>query len=103
MLNQFIKPGIILFGITLPVWLIFRITIRNLRRRPLQSFQKEMMLFLFFIYVTGVLLLTVIPIPMSLRGDPAYSKVNLVPMVKTVNGVIDALDPAKSYLVQHYL
>lgn len=86
MLSQLLQPAFIIFGITLPLWIIFRLVIFAYNKRHQKPFssKQEFILFLFYVYITGVLITTVVPLPMSRNVDVSVDRTNLTPIINTI-------------------
>jgi glycopeptide antibiotics resistance protein len=82
MLHQLLKPAIIIFCFALPAWLILRIAIIKKKRKHAAT-KKEILLFLFYVYIICVLMITLFPIPMTRYADPHFNRINLIPIIKT--------------------
>jgi glycopeptide antibiotics resistance protein len=104
MLHQLLKPAFIVFSITLPAWLVIRI-ITHYKTRTLKpgSLKYELILFLLYVYIICVLLLTMYPIPIAQYKHLRLTPVNLVPFVKTTKEFMAHLSSGKNDLVEFAL
>lgn len=85
MLHQILRQAGIVFGITIPLWLVFRLMVQLYlkSRGDSLSFKRECFIFLFQVYVTCVLMATVMPLPMTRDERPRYNHINIIPVVNT--------------------
>ena len=90
---------------TLPAWLLLRAFVLS-RKKKQQTFfsaKHELVLFVFYAYVTCVVVVTTFPIPMTKYRNPELERVNLIPLVNTAKGFVAILSPAKKYMSGHLL
>jgi len=82
MLHQLIKPAIIIFSIMLPVWVVLRLIINAYKKQSALN-QRELLLSVFYVYITCILIATVVPIPMTRHQNPQVNHINPIPIVQT--------------------
>ena len=100
MLQQLIKPSLIFFGITMPLWIGFRYIIAQIYQKKNLPFdvKRERLLFLFYIYIGFVLILTVVPLPMAREKYPGSTRINFIPIITTAKHFIATLINFKTFL-----
>lgn len=87
MFHQLIKPAIIIFSIALPLWVILRLMVNGYKKQPVLT-RRELLLFVFYVYILAILLVTIVPIPMTRHASPNISRINYVPVVNTLKQFI---------------
>jgi glycopeptide antibiotics resistance protein len=99
MLEQVLHAAFIYFCFTVPAWLLFRILKIVYSAQPGYevALKKEILLFVFFVYISSVLLLTVVPLPETNYKNYESERINLVPVMRTFNEFMLTLTPAESY------
>jgi glycopeptide antibiotics resistance protein len=104
MLQQLLKPALIVFSVTLPAWLIIRI-IAHYKKRELKivSLKRESVLFLFYVYIICVLLLTMCPVPIAQYKHLRLTPVNFIPLVNTIKEFVENLSSGKNNMVEFAL
>jgi glycopeptide antibiotics resistance protein len=105
MLNQLLRPAILIFGLTIPLWVIFRITVSSYKKKRQQEFsqKQEIILFLFYVYIVCALLITTVPIPMTRSESLTTSRINLIPLINTTKGFAETLSSEKHFMTSHLL
>lgn len=104
MLHQLLKPALIIFSVTLPAWLIIRIT-THYKQRELKSvsLKRESVMFLFYVYIICVLLLTMYPVPIAQYKHLRLTPVNFIPLVNTTKEFVENLSSEKNNMVEFAL
>jgi glycopeptide antibiotics resistance protein len=102
--HQLLKPALIVFSVTLPAWLVIRIIIRY-KKRELKSLslKRESVLFLFYVYIICVLLITMFPIPISQYKHLRLIPVNFIPFVNTTQEFVKNLSSGKNNMIEFAL
>lgn len=103
--NQFLTSVIVFSAAAFPVWILFRIANNVWKKHAKESFswRKEIFLSLFFLYVVGVLAITVIPLPFTEFRNPTANDFNVTPVVNTVRELLATFTPRTKYMTGHLL
>ena len=89
--ERFIKPLLLEAAIAMSLWILFWI-IFNMSKKgkdftiPLRI---EIKYFLFYVYLIGVLSLTIIPLPFKRFRQPNEFGINIVPFANTYKGLVE--------------
>jgi len=88
-----------------PVWILFRIAFNvwKKRRNELFSLRKEIFLSVFFLYVVGVVAITVIPLPFTEFRNPTANDFNVTPIINTARELLATFKPRTRYMTGHLL
>ena len=103
--NQFLTSVIVFSAAAFPVWILFRIAYRVFKKPVIESFslRKEIFLGVFFLYVVGVLAITVIPLPFTQFRNPTANDFNVTPVVNTARELLATFKPRTRYMIGHNL
>ena len=104
MLNQLLRPAFIIFCFTIPAWLLLRFIIWNdkKKRHVPFSLQRELLLFITYLYITCTLIITIVPVPMTRSENGKHDRINLIPVVNTIKDFIE-LSPQRRSMSGHIL
>jgi glycopeptide antibiotics resistance protein len=105
MINQFLHPAFIIFGVTLPLWIVYRLIANayNKKHHKPFSFKQELVLFVFYVYITSVLIITVVPVAMSRKVDSTVDRTNLTPVINSAKHFEKAQAANNSIETKHLL
>ena len=105
MVNQFLISVLTFSAAAFPVWIFFRIALNVFKRRRNESvsYEKELLLTLFFLYVVCGLAITVIPLPYTEVRNPTANDFNVVPVINTIRELRATFTPRTSYMTPHLL
>ena len=84
----------------MPIWIGYRYTIAQIKKRNNRPFDaaREWWLFLFYIYIGFVLILTIMPLPMAREKYPGSTRINFIPIITTAKHFIATLINFKTFL-----
>jgi hypothetical protein len=94
MLNAFLKPAILLFLCTLPVWVLFRLLLYKTRFSA-GDLRRETAYFIFYSYLVLLAAVTVLPVEFSRYNNLHTRGVNLVPVKNSwieIKAVLHTID-----------
>ncbi|OCX50821.1 hypothetical protein BEL04_19010 [Mucilaginibacter sp. PPCGB 2223] len=97
MLHQLIKPALVIFSLALPLWIILRLIINGYKKQQVSP-GREFLLFVCYVYFIGILLLTVVPIPMTRHPTPKLDRINFVPVVHTFREFVATFSRGRSFM-----
>ncbi|QKJ31653.1 VanZ family protein [Mucilaginibacter mali] len=85
MLHQILKQALFISGITLPLWLVFRIVVNSYKKRQGTGllWGQELKQFVLYVYIICVLMITVMPLPMTRHHGPKRGHINILPIANT--------------------
>ena len=91
--EQFIKPVLAIIAISMLVWILFWFLFSIFKKnRGLRiSLRAELIFFLFYIYIVGVMSLTVLPLPFTRFKTPNEDGINIIPVVNIVKGLLEII------------
>jgi glycopeptide antibiotics resistance protein len=96
MQTRFLEPVLLIFGLILPAWLLYRLLKggRQKRNGKNVNLKNELVLILFIIYVSIVLAATIAPASISGFNNPPEPGLNIIPVINTCRQFISTLaDP----------
>jgi glycopeptide antibiotics resistance protein len=85
--NIFLKPTIILFCIAIPAYIIARAALRKKTAGIDISVGRELLYFTFFVYLIGLISVTIVPLTYSLHAANKSSNLNLVPVTNIIYSI----------------
>ncbi|WP_448702333.1 VanZ family protein [Mucilaginibacter sp. AW1-3] len=104
MFHQLLKPALIIFSLMLPAWFILRLMVNGYRKNGSTfSLKHELTLFWFYTYIICVLLVTVVPIPMTRHQNTGFDHINFIPVVHTLKEFIATFSRGSIYMKIHTL
>jgi len=92
-----IKPVLLFWSFVVPAWIVYRLVtaMKNKRKVKAGRIKHELLLFIFVIYGTAVLAITIAPGSMYGFNQPQGPKVNVIPFLNTYHNFKDTLaDPS---------
>lgn len=105
MFSLFISPVLYVLKLTIPVWIIFRtgraLYLRHTNKRL--DIKKEGLFFLLAIYVGSVMAVTIAPASILGFNDPNATRLNLVPVINTMNYYLKTLQDHDEVAAMHAL
>jgi glycopeptide antibiotics resistance protein len=83
---ELIRIMLLSIAITLPFWVVVRVSQRRseVRRRQPVSNRREALLGIFFLYLVVLAAITVVPRGISRSGAPGSESINLVPIIHSI-------------------
>ena len=103
MLHQLLRPAFLIFAVTLPLWFLFRYFRRRYKKNENTeiSARQELLYFFCYIYFTCVLIITVVPVPMTRSGN--VNRINFLPIVTTTREFLYLVSHKKYFMISHWM
>ena len=81
----------------MPVWVILRLLVNGYNKQKALP-QREFLLFIFYVYITCVLMVTIMPLPMTRHATPNLDRINIVPIVNTLKEFLATFSRGRRFM-----
>src|SRR5437762_1204026 len=103
MLQQLAKPAFIVLTIAAFLWIVYRVIFFSGKTVRQTAFNKELVLFLFFIWMIFILLITIYPLPVTRIKVTGAKGINFIPIENTVKEFSDSFKRKSEFMRSHSL